>query len=1262
MPLRMAMHYEDRATKVDLLKLETKDSDDRNVLLRDESQWHSLQHTFAMIPDLSVDEDMLKEIKSIFVFYDDDGSGELDEDEFVKVLSFAGFREEEASALFHQINTDGEGGVSLEEFEACGLLRPMEADEEFKRKDAQLWPPDLQTQDKVDPDVISWRLAGHDVQGANKLLFELLMMNSVSLSADPGSMPKPTAATTMTTHCKMAMLYLNLLTDLLYLYPDRRKQAIHFASLADGFRSQIEFWELGLQKSTQKLKKKAGDKTDWFEYGVISNMIQLKYGEQQFMSAALIKEAGVAISSYKPNRGKAITGRFAVGNVYDLSTSYLGNVKGDEEEPESPGASNAGAPSKPVQQGKMTDVVPTGGFKDIKDMVVIKNGYKLPAIAQEESPVNSPRRANRKGEAAATAHVSEGDNKLQGGQSNKGLGSSQQLPAPVDKGREVKPQLQAPSKTGLGSNQQLPAPVTRGRESNPYLPAPAGRRRESKPQIPASSNSGRRPEGRESPTPISVRLRQQKAGVQAPAIRTDEHRTGVQVTATGTGDQKGGVQEGATSTDHQMATAQAAETLTGGHRAGFQAAAACNSDMWARAPAVFNQSGSLVPISKQFHPSAQVDARGQVVMTMRPSFGGDGNTAISRWLNKLVEADLVVDLDSDKWSGSGPPNSIPACGVSLAWLAGFAQSLRSSFNKEKEFSTHQVASRLLTPCLKSFSSQTSPTLWNVIPEEHTGHPTYTVIHPWGSDFLVTVDTLVASLAPPRKTTFGSAGLPPADPTSIYLWVDIVAVPVGASSKAASFDIPVIRDVINGSTEGALFVVDPDLRIMSRVWCLYEANLAISCGAIMRLRVLLPPALDLAEVVHFEQLIRRFDLTKLDTYRPEDKLRIISQIKHSSGLKRFQEGLQEALLRAVRRHLRWGTYIQQAVFCALLVKEGDLNTLQHTLASNPDLTMDMEALLTQQLENAEVDDSVGALKTNVDAIKGWLQLQKAPQSLNLSAAIQQGDPPFQTTSARLRPPNLRVTKSTNPGRIAWHLSSEDFLDAHKLMYKLCVLNMDVLQRHPSLLPKPGSAVGMEAIYEMLERNGTKTKKKILPQMLGKNDQTYLKYGIVSDLIKLKYGNQQCISKGLIKEAGVAISRMVARGRTGRRTGRSNSIDDTIMAVASYKADSPRPKRSLPVLVEDTGPDVCAWRKGRDGLPQTSRKKLTSLSLPAIPMASGGTSGIASGSFLSEASSPTLTQADSPRFIREATTRAKSGVYNIRLPGIGSTAMMRASSPI
>jgi Ca2+-binding EF-hand superfamily protein len=60
---------------------------------------------------------MLDEIRSIFDIYDDDKSGTLDEEEFVYAMSrTGGYSEEYADQMFREIDTDGSGQVTFDEF------------------------------------------------------------------------------------------------------------------------------------------------------------------------------------------------------------------------------------------------------------------------------------------------------------------------------------------------------------------------------------------------------------------------------------------------------------------------------------------------------------------------------------------------------------------------------------------------------------------------------------------------------------------------------------------------------------------------------------------------------------------------------------------------------------------------------------------------------------------------------------------------------------------------------------------------------------------------------------------------------------------------------------------------------------------------------------------------------------------------------------------------------------------------------------------
>jgi Ca2+-binding EF-hand superfamily protein len=61
---------------------------------------------------------MLQEIQTIFQVYDDDNSGTLDEEEFVHAMEQIGCSSDDSVAVFKEIDIDGSGEVSFQEFKS----------------------------------------------------------------------------------------------------------------------------------------------------------------------------------------------------------------------------------------------------------------------------------------------------------------------------------------------------------------------------------------------------------------------------------------------------------------------------------------------------------------------------------------------------------------------------------------------------------------------------------------------------------------------------------------------------------------------------------------------------------------------------------------------------------------------------------------------------------------------------------------------------------------------------------------------------------------------------------------------------------------------------------------------------------------------------------------------------------------------------------------------------------------------------------------
>ncbi|KAG2486099.1 hypothetical protein HYH03_015194 [Edaphochlamys debaryana] len=70
----------------------------------------------AAVAEAAANDKLLAEIQGIFVVFDDDRSGELDEEEFVSAMELTGHTAAEAKGMFLQVDTDHSGSVSWEEF------------------------------------------------------------------------------------------------------------------------------------------------------------------------------------------------------------------------------------------------------------------------------------------------------------------------------------------------------------------------------------------------------------------------------------------------------------------------------------------------------------------------------------------------------------------------------------------------------------------------------------------------------------------------------------------------------------------------------------------------------------------------------------------------------------------------------------------------------------------------------------------------------------------------------------------------------------------------------------------------------------------------------------------------------------------------------------------------------------------------------------------------------------------------------------------
>ena len=128
--------------------------------------------------------------------------------------------------------------------------------------------------------------------------------------------------------------------------------------------------------------------------------------------------------------------------------------------------------------------------------------------------------------------------------------------------------------------------------------------------------------------------------------------------------------------------------------------------------------------------------------------------------------------------------------------------------------------------------------WEAIPTKHLGAPEYYVVHAWQAGFHDLVQQLCDKAAPPAQ--HGQPPHPLVDLAGIYVWLDFVAIPsnlilLGSSNSSSNSSsggngcdlMSCVKAAIDGcAAGGVLVVVDRELLLLRRCWCLMEIFLAV----------------------------------------------------------------------------------------------------------------------------------------------------------------------------------------------------------------------------------------------------------------------------------------------------------------------------------------------------------------------------------------------------------------------------------------------------
>ncbi|KAL6759441.1 hypothetical protein V8C86DRAFT_2575256 [Haematococcus lacustris] len=284
-------------------------------------------------------------------------------------------------------------------------------------------------------------------------------------------------------------------------------------------------------------------------------------------------------------------------------------------------------------------------------------------------------------------------------------------------------------------------------------------------------------------------------------------------------------------------------------------------------------------------------------------------------------------------------------GVSLQWLVAFVESL-AHLPGGKGMTSEQIVQRCI-----SYVTRVGPDkmrLWNLIPDPYCAQPDYYIIHTWSDSLVDVVRQVVDHLRPHADT---AEGAPPPRPlhevlAETFVWLDLVAVMQHMTSQLAQNgpDLSETRANLLGCRLGSLAVMGMQLTPLTRAWCMYESWATVYYGSCQRLIVVFPDDVTLELVSTFQERCRCIDITRAATTLPQDKQRIVAEIKHTVGLNRMQRLLPDSLMRSARAGLRWaGSLCRLSMYCAILLKNNEQAQAQALLHSIPEIHDDEKTL-------------------------------------------------------------------------------------------------------------------------------------------------------------------------------------------------------------------------------------------------------------------------------------------------------------------------------
>ncbi|KAL6757826.1 hypothetical protein V8C86DRAFT_2613916 [Haematococcus lacustris] len=319
----------------------------------------------------------------------------------------------------------------------------------------------------------------------------------------------------------------------------------------------------------------------------------------------------------------------------------------------------------------------------------------------------------------------------------------------------------------------------------------------------------------------------------------------------------------------------------------------------------------------------------------------DDRGAVSAWKQHCVSTGLLADSELPLKAKAAQAQA----GVSLEWLVVFVESL-AQLPGGRDMASEQIVQRCISHITRVGANKTR--LWNLIPPAFCGPPDYYLIHTWSDSLRAVVCQVVDHLRPRAEEREGA---PPARHlqeilASTFVWLDLVALMQHMTSQLAQNgpDLGEVRATLLGCRLGSLVVMGSQLTPLTRVWCMYECWATVYYGSCQRLQVVFPDDVTLELLSSFQDRCRCMDITRAAAAQPQDKLRIIAEIKHTVGLNRMHRLLPESLMRSARAGLRWGgSLCRISMYCAILLKNNEQAQAQALLHAIPEIHDDEKTL-------------------------------------------------------------------------------------------------------------------------------------------------------------------------------------------------------------------------------------------------------------------------------------------------------------------------------